>query len=40
MSSYVFFFLQKYQDTTQILYFNKMRFKISLVRFLRLDVAG
>jgi hypothetical protein len=39
MSIYFFFFLQKYQDTTQILYFNKMRFKISLVRFPSLDVT-
>jgi hypothetical protein len=38
MSNY--FLLQKYQDTAQILHFNKIRFKIRLVRFVRLDVAG
>jgi hypothetical protein len=32
-------FFTKYQDTSQILYFNKMRFEISPVRFLGLDVV-
>lgn len=35
-----FFSLQKYQGTAQVLRFIKMRFKISVVRFLNLDVAG
>lgn len=35
-----YFLSQTYQDTTQILFFNKMHFKITLVQFMILDVTN